>query len=75
MLKINKSFIRKITIGNTSYMVEQFKETQVITITTKKGGIKIYEYNSKENVAVYDERQLGLIELVLSTANIDRYIL
>lgn len=73
MLSINKTFVRKITLGLEVYLVEQNKNRQSITITNKKTKEVLYDY--KDGKAFYEIEIEPLIELIFEMAHIDRYIL
>lgn len=72
MMKINKDFIRKITIGNTAYLIEQHKKSNSLSIMHKKSNRMIYMYiNAK---VMYDRDNEQLIHNIFDIAHIDRYI-
>lgn len=73
MLSINKTFVRKITLGLEVYLVEQNKEKQSLSITNKKTKEVLYVY--KDNQVVYEIEIEPLIDLIFDLAHIDRYIL
>lgn len=75
MLKITKTFVRRITLGTQAYLVEQNKKKCAITITHKKTQQLIYVYNAPSNSVEYDEAQKELIEIIMERAHIDRYML
>jgi hypothetical protein len=73
MLSINKTFVRKITIGSVAYLVEQNKNTQTLSIKHKRSDKLLYLYQGDK--VEYDKEFKELIKFIFELAHIDRYIL
>lgn len=75
MLSINKSFVRKITLGAKAYLVEQDKNKKTITIQDKRTKEYLYQYNANTGDVIYAIMFENLIKLIMHYAHIDRYVL
>ena len=75
MLSINKTFVRKITLGSQAYLVEQNKTKNTITIQEKKSQEYIYTYNANTHEVQYGRNFENLIKIIMNHAHIDRYVL
>lgn len=75
MLTFGKTFVRKITIGNVAYLVEQDKVKKTITIKHKRSDKLLYSYNSLTDTLEYDVNDKGLIMFIFELANIERFMI
>ena len=73
IMKINKDFIRKITIGTTAYLIEQHKKSNSLSIVQKNGNRMIYMYINAR--VMYDRDNEQLIKDIFDMAHIDRYVM
>ena len=74
-LYFDKTFVRKITLGTTAYLVEQNAYKQSITITHKSSGNIIYKYTSHDKSVEYEPESVGFIKEIFKEAHIQRYLL
>lgn len=74
-LHFDKTFVRKITLITTAYLVEQNAYKQTITITQKHTGNVLYKYKAYEDDLFFRDDKVELIKEIFKQAHIERYIL
>lgn len=75
----NKAFMSNVRVDDVNYIIRQNRDTQALTIATKKTQTPIYTYRSFDETGgtllKYDSQNEMLIRKIFKKANIDRYVL
>lgn len=74
-LHFNKTFKRKIVIGQIAYTVDHDGEQGTITIKDTTRNKWLYLYDTKSNKPIYEQKNIETIKYIFDKAHVERYLL
>lgn len=74
-LQFNKTFVRKIVIGQIAYTVEHDGKKGTITIKDSTRNKWLYIYDTKTNKPIYEQQNIEVIKYIFDKVHVERYML